>query len=170
MYENNVRVAIHKRNTITQSEALETSNGFAQINAGITLNSTLGAQLTGNTSQAAALDVSSTSNTSGTVIAGGNFLRADASDITAGSLQINNDGGLILGSNPSNEAFKVTRSSGNVTIANESEDKNVSFTINDGGTTKTPLPIIEKLSLIAIQEGNNLNLYVTTSITNVYNE
>ena len=150
MYANNVRVAILSRNTFTPSNASETSNGFAQINAGITLNSTLGAQLTGNTSQAAALDVSSTSNTSGTVIAGGNFLRADASDITAGSLQINNDGGLILGSNPSNEAFKVTRSSGNVTIANVSEDKNVSFTINDGGTTKTPLAFTGASGAIAL--------------------
>ena len=150
MYANNVRVAILSRNTFTPSNSSETSNGFSQINAGITLNSTLGAQLTGNTSQAAALDVSSTSNTSGTVIAGGNFLRADASDITAGSLQINNDGGLILGSNPSNEAFKVTRSSGNVTIANVSEDKNVSFTINDGGTTKTPLAFTGASGAIAL--------------------
>ena len=150
MYANNVRVAILSRNTFTPSNSSETSNGFAQINAGITLNSTLGAQLTGNTSQAAALDVSSTSNTSGTVIAGGNFLRADASDITAGSLQINNDGGLILGSNPSNEAFKITRSSGNVTIANVAEDKNVSFTINDGGSTKTPLSFAGASGAIAL--------------------
>ena len=167
MYANNVRVAILSRNTFTPSNSSETSNGFSQINAGITLNSTLGAQLTGNTSQAAALDVSSTSNTSGTVIAGGNFLRADASDITAGSLQINNDGGLILGSNPSNEAFKITRSSGNVTIANVSEDKNVSFTINDGGTTKTPLAFTGASGAIALT--GDVTITGNLNITGEYN-
>ena len=150
MYANNVRVAILSKNSFTPSNNTETANGFAQINAGITLNSTLGAQLTGNTSQASALDVSSTTNTSGTVIAGGNFLRADASDTTAGSIQINNDGGLVVGTNPSNDAFKVTRSSGNVTIANVSQDKNVSFTINDGGSTKTPLAFTGSSGAIAL--------------------
>ena len=150
MYANNVRVAMLSKNTFTPNNATETSNGFAQINAGITLNSTLGAQLTGNTSQASALDVSGTTNTSGTVIAGGNFLRADASDTTAGSIQINNDGGLVVGVNASNDAFKITRTSGNVTIANVSEDKNVSFTINDGGSTKTPLAFTGASGAIAL--------------------
>jgi len=150
MYANNVRVAILSKNTFTPNNASETSNGFAQINAGITLNSTLGAQLTGNSSQAASIDVSGTTNTSGTVIAGGNFLRADASDTTAGSIQINNDGGLVVGANASNDAFKITRSSGNVTIANVGEDKNVSFTINDGGSTKTPLAFTGASGAIAL--------------------
>ena len=150
MYANNVRVAILSKNSFTPSNNTETSNGFAQINAGITLNSTLGAQLTGNTSQASALDVSGTTNTSGTVIAGGNFLRSDASDTTAGAIQINNDGGLVVGANASNDAFKITRSSGNVTIANVGEDKNVSFTINDGGSTKTPLAFTGASGAIAL--------------------
>jgi hypothetical protein len=150
MYANNVRVAILSKNTFTPSNNTETANGFAQINAGITLNSTLGAQLTGSSAQAASIDVSGTTNTSGTIIAGGNFLRADAADTTTGAIQINNDGGLVVGANASNDSFKITRSSGNVTIANVGQDKNVSFTINDGGTTKTPLAFTGASGAVAL--------------------
>ncbi len=150
MYANNVRVAILSRNTFTPSNASETSNGFAQINAGITLNSTLSAQLTGNTSSASALDVSSTSNTSGTVIAGGNFLRADASDISTGTLQINNDGGLIVGPTPSSDSIEIYRSSGHAIIENKAQDKDLSIKINDGSTVKTPIAITGTTGAIAL--------------------
>ena len=70
------------------------------------------------------------------MIAGGNFLRADAADTTTGALTIDTDGGLILGDA---QELTVTVSSNNVTIAQTSQDKDLSFTINDGGVTKTPL-------------------------------
>ena len=150
MYAANIRVAILSKNTFTPNNNSETANGFAQINAGITLNSTLSAQITGETASAASLNVSSTTNTSGTIIAGGNFLRADTSDITTGSIQINNDAGLIIGTDASTDSLKITRSTNNVTIANTAQDKNVSFTINDGGVTKTPLAFTGSTGAVAI--------------------
>ena len=133
MYAGNTRVAILSKETFTPSV---TQTGFASIKAGLTLNSTLSAVFDGTNTQAANIDVSSTTNTSGTVIAGGNFLRADAADTTTGALTIDADGGVIIGDA---QELSITVSSNNVTVAQTSQDKNLSFTINDGGVTKTPL-------------------------------
>jgi len=133
MYAGNTRVAILSKETFTPSV---TQTGFAEIKAGLTLNSTLGAVFEGSTTSATAVDVSSTSNTSATVIAGGNFLRADAADTTTGALTIDNDTGVIVGDA---QELTISVSSNNVIIAQTSQDKDLSFTINDGGVTKTPL-------------------------------
>lgn len=133
MYAGNTRVCILSKETFTPSVA---QSGFASIKAGLTLNSTLGAVFDGTNTQASAIDVSGTTNTSGTVIAGGNFLRTDAADTTTGAITIDSDAGLIVGDA---QELSVTVSSNHVTVAQTSEDKDLSFTINDGGVTKTPL-------------------------------
>jgi len=133
MYAGGTRVAILSKETFTPSVS---QTGFASIKAGLTLNSTLGAVFEGSTTEASAIDVSSTSNTSETVIAGGNFLRADAADTTTGALTVDNDTGIIIGDA---QELTISVSSNDVTIAQTSEDKDLSFTINDGGVTKTPL-------------------------------
>jgi len=133
MYAGNTRVAILSKETFTPSV---TQTGFASVKAGFTLNSTLGAVFEGTNTQASNVDVSGTSNTSSTVIAGGNFLRADAADTTTGALTIDTDSGIIVGDA---QELTVTVASNNVTVAQTSQDKNLSFTINDGGVTKTPL-------------------------------
>ena len=79
-----------------------------------------------------------TTNPSGTVIAGGNFLRADVSDTTTGGLTIDADTGLTLGDD---QELTVTVTSNNVTVAQTSQDKDIKFTVNDGGVTKTPLQL-----------------------------
>ena len=143
MYVGNIRVAVLSKETFTPQSGSPSSsplatNGFASISAGLTLNSTLGASFSGNATQSQSLDVSSTSNTSATVIAGGNFLRADASDTTTGVLTIDNNGGIVVGDG---QEFSITASSGNIILAQTSEDKDLSVTINDGGVTKTPIAI-----------------------------
>jgi hypothetical protein len=133
MYAGGTRVAILSKETFTPSAS---QSGFASIKAGLTLNSTLGAVFEGSTTEASSIDVSSTSNTSATVIAGGNFLRADAADTTTGALTVDADGGVIIGDA---QELTISVSSNDVTIAQTSLDKDLSFTINDGGVTKTPL-------------------------------
>ena len=135
MYVGNIRVAVLSKEAITPQTAI---SGFASIAAGLTLNSTLGASFSGNSTQASAVDVSSTTNTSATVIAGGNFLRSDAADTTTGALTIDSDTGIIIGDG---QELTITASSGNITIAQTALDKNLSFTVNDGGSTKTPIAI-----------------------------
>jgi len=136
MYAGNTRVAILSKETFTPSV---TQTGFASIKAGITLNSTVsGAVFQGNNSSAAAVDVSGTTNTSSTVIAGGNFLRADASDTTTGAITIDNDTGLLVGDS---QELTLSVSSSNITIAQTSQDKDLSFTVNDGGTATVTLKL-----------------------------
>jgi len=135
MYAGNTRVAILSKETFTPSV---TQTGFASIKAGLTLNSTLSAVFDGTNTQAANIDVSGTSNTSSTIIAGGNFLRADAADTTTGSLTVDADGGVIIGDA---QELSITVSSNDVTIAQTSQDKDLKFTVNDGGVTKTPLQL-----------------------------
>ena len=135
MYAGNTRVAILSKEDFTPSV---TQTGFAAIKAGITLNSTLGAVFDGTNTQASFIDVTGTSNTSSTVIAGGNFLRTDAADTTTGALTIDTDSGIIVGDA---QELTVTVSSNDVTIAQTSQDKDLKFTVNDGGVTKTPLQL-----------------------------
>ena len=116
MYAGNTRVAILSKETFTPSVA---QTGFASIKAGITLNSTLGAIYEGTTTSATALDVSGTTNTSASVIAGGNFLRADAADTTTGAITIDDDTGLIVGDA---QELTISVSSNNVTVAQTSQD------------------------------------------------
>jgi hypothetical protein len=135
MYAGNTRVAILSKETFTPSV---TQSGFSSIKAGITLNSTLGAVFEGTNTQASFVNVAGTSNTSSTVIAGGNFLRTDAADTTTGALTIDTDSGIIVGDA---QELTVTVSSNDVTIAQTSQDKDLKFTVNDGGVTKTPLTL-----------------------------
>ena len=155
MYAGNTRVAILSKETFTPSV---TQSGFASIKAGITLNSTLGAVFDGTNTQASNIDVSGTSNTSSTVIAGGNFLRADAADTTTGALTIDANGGIIVGGA---QELSITVASNNVTIAQTSQDKDIIFTVNDDGTTKTAFTIEGATGNVTV--AGNLN------VTGAYN-
>jgi hypothetical protein len=152
MYVGNVRVAVLSKETFTPDAGSPLgspllTNGFPTISSGLTLNNSLGAVFEGSTTSATHLNVSSTSNTSASVIAGGNFLRADAADTTTGALTIDADGGIVIGDG---QEFTITTSSGNVTLAQTSEDKNLSVTINDGGVTKTPIAITGSTGAIGL--------------------
>jgi hypothetical protein len=135
MYAGNTRVAILSKEDFTPSV---TQSGFAAVKAGITLNSTLGAVFDGTNTQASFINVTGTTNTSSTVVAGGNFLRADTADTTTGALTVDTDSGIIIGDA---QELTVTVSGNNVTVAQTSQDKDLKFTVNDGGVTKTPLTL-----------------------------
>jgi hypothetical protein len=144
MYSGNTRVAILSAEGFTPGAAM---TGFATISAGITLNSTLGAVFSGTTTSTTHVNVTSTTNTSASIIAGGNFLRADAADTTTGAITIAADTGLLVGVGSD---LRLTVSDINATIANVSEDGNLSVQINDGGVTKTPIAITGSTGNIAL--------------------
>jgi len=144
MYSGNTRVAILSAEGFTPGTTI---TGFATISAGITLNSAIGAQFAGTTTTAQFLNISGTSNSSGTVIAGGNFMRKDAAQTTTGAITIAADTGLLVGVGSD---LRLTVSDINSTIANVSEDGNLSVQINDGGVTKTPIAITGSTGNIAL--------------------
>jgi len=125
MYVGNTRVAILSKETFTPSA---TQTGFAEIKAGFTLNSTLSAVFQGSTTDSDALGG----------VAAANYLRSDTADTMSGALTIDNDTGIILGEA---QELTISVSSNNVTIAQTSQDKDLKFTVNDGGVTKTPLQL-----------------------------
>lgn len=135
MYSGNTRVAILSAEGFTPGSTI---TGFAQIYAGLTLNSAIGAQFAGTTTTAQYLNTSGTTNSSGTVIAGGNFMRKDAAQTTTGAITIASDNGLLVGAGSD---LRLTVSGVDATIANVSEDGNLSVQVNDGGVTKTPIAI-----------------------------
>ena len=164
MYAGNTRVAILSKETFTPTA---TQSGFAEIKAGLTLNSTLGAVFDGTNTQATFVDTTSTTNGTGNLVAGGNFMRADANDVTTGSIQINNDSGLIVGTNASTDGLTITRSSSDVTIAQKSQDKDLKFTVNDGGSTNTILTLDG--SETAVNIVGNVNITGQLNVNGEYN-
>ena len=121
MFVGNTRVAILSKETFTPSVS---QSGFAEIKAGITLNSTLSAVFEGSTTDSDALGG----------IAAANYLRSDQNDSTNSSFSVLNDTGLILGAGSD---ITMSLSSDNLTIAQTTQDKDIIFTVNDGGTTTT---------------------------------
>ena len=162
MYVGNTRVAILSKETFTPTVA---QTGFAEIKAGLTLNSTLGAVFEGTNTQATFIDVSSTTNTSASLIAGGNFVRADASDTMAGALTITDDNGVTLGASGE---LTVSVSSNDVTIAQTSQDKDLKFTVNDNGTTNTIMTLDG--SETAVNIAGNVNITGNLTISGSYDK
>jgi len=67
-----------------------------------------------------------------------NFLRSDSADTTTGRLTVQTDDGIRLGAG---NDITMTMSADNFTIAQTTQDKDIIFTVNDGGTTKEALRI-----------------------------
>jgi hypothetical protein len=143
MYSGTIRVAVLSASQFIPSAGSPSStplltNGFAQIYPGITLNSNISAEFSGTTTTATNLNISGTSNPSGTVIAGGNFMRKDAAQTTQGAITIDDNAGIIVGENQEGE---INVSSNNLIIANTSEDKNISLKVNNGGSAVEAITI-----------------------------
>jgi len=114
--------------TLSSSE----ENGAALIAAGFS-SVAQGIQLSSTVSNAKFRGTATDSDALGGV-AVSNFLRSDQNDSTTGHLEIQNDNGLRIGA--SND-IEMTMSGDNFSIANVTEDGDISFKVNDGGVTKT---------------------------------
>ena len=66
--------------------------------------------------------------------AAANYLRSDTDDTTTGRLSVQSDTGIRLGAG---NDVTMTLSSDNLTIAQTTQDKDIIFTVNDGGVTTT---------------------------------
>lgn len=99
-------------------------SGFATIRKGLNLNSTLGQAFWGNSEVASSLYVS------GVAVAGSSFLRNDASGTVNGSLTLTNDGGVTFGAASD---FVGSVASGVVTLRNQTNNKDLIFSVKSGG-------------------------------------
>jgi len=121
-------VAFTPSSTETLGAALITA-GFSTVAQGLQLSSTVSsAKFRGTATDSDALGG----------VAAANYLRSDTADTTTGRLSVQTDDGLRIGAG---NDVTMTLSSDNFTIAQTTQDKDILFTVDDGGITKTPITI-----------------------------
>ena len=117
-------VAFTPSSSDTTSAALIAA-GFATVAQGL--------QLSTSVSSAKFRGTSTDSDALGGVAAA-NYLRSDANDTTTGRISVQTDDGIRIGSG---NDITMTMSSDDFTIAQTTQNKDIIFTVNDGGVTTT---------------------------------
>ena len=117
-------IAFTPSSTATSGTTLVTA-GFSTVAQGVTLSS--------NVASAKFRGTATGSDSLGGVAAA-NYLRSDSADTTTGSLGVLNDTGLTIGAGSD---VTMSLSSDDLTIAQTTQDKDILFTVNDGGVTTT---------------------------------
>lgn len=130
------------------------SAGFATVAQGIQLSSTVSsAKFRGTATDSDALGG----------VAASSFLRSDQADTTTGRLTVQTDDGIRLGAGTD---ITMTMSSDDFTIAQTTQDKDIIFTVNDGGTTKEALRITGATGRIEHLRVGDLTVDGTNTIIN----
>jgi len=128
-------IAIISEDTFTPKSAIA---GFSSITKGITLSTDIAdLKFAGTATDADALGG----------VAATNFFRSNANDTTSGTISIANDSGLIIGVDSD---ITVTVDASGGIISNTVQDTDITFKVNDGGTTTTVMTIDGSESRIGI--------------------
>lgn len=129
------RLAIISEDEFTPKVAI---TGFATIKKGITLTTAIAdTKFQGTATDADALGG----------VAAANYLRSNANDTTSGHLSIANDTGLVVGADSD---LTLTVDSTGAIISNTTQDKDITFKVNDAGTTTTIMTIDGSESRVGI--------------------
>ena len=146
-------IAFTPSSTETNGAALITA-GFSTVAQGIQLSSTVAsAKFRGTATDSDALGVT----------AAANYLVSNANDTTTGTLSIQNDSPLILGAGGD---VTMSLSSDDFTIAQTTLNKDIIFTVNDGGATTEALRINGSTGRIENLRVGNLTVDGTNTIMN----
>ena len=130
------------------------SAGFATVAQGIQLSSSVtSVKFRGTATDADALGG----------VAAANYLRSDSADTTTGRLTIQTDDGIRIGAGTD---VTMSMSSDDFTIAQTTQDKDIIFTVNDGGTTKEALRITGSTGRIEHLRVGDLTVDGTNTILN----
>jgi hypothetical protein len=130
------------------------SAGFSSIAQGIQLSSSVSsAKFRGTATDSDALGG----------VAAASYLRSNANDTTSGTLGILNDTGLTLGAGSD---VTMRLASDNFTIAQTTQDKDIIFTVNDGGVTTEALRITGATGRIEHLRVGDLTVDGTNTVIN----
>ena len=130
------------------------SAGFSTVAQGIQLSTSVAsAKFRGTATDADALGG----------VAAANYLRSNSNDTTTGSLGILNDTGLTIGAGSD---ITMSLSSDDFTIAQTTQDKDIIFTVNDGGATTEALRINGSTGRIEHLRVGDLTVDGTNTIVN----
>jgi hypothetical protein len=128
-------IAIISEDTFTPKTSI---SGFATVKKGITLSTAISdLKFQGTADDADQLGG----------VAAANYLRSNANDTTSGTLGIVNDSGLTIGSDSD---LTLTVDSTGAIISNVVQDTDITFKVNDGGSTTTVMTIDGSTSRIGI--------------------
>lgn len=139
--ENNVVGIISKDAAFTPQTPI---SGFTTVRPGITLATIIGSQVP--LFQGTATDSQTLDGLDST-----QFLRSDANDTTSGTLGVLNDSGFTVGAD---QDFRASVSGTTVTLANQTSNGNIAFSVNIGGTPTTVMTINGANGTIS---GNQIN-------------
>tara|TARA_B100000902_G_C27274543_1_gene898106 strand:+ start:23 stop:1651 length:1629 start_codon:yes stop_codon:yes gene_type:complete len=146
-------LAFTPSSTETTGSAL-ISAGFATVAQGIQLSSSVGsAKFRGTATDSDALGG----------VAAANYLRSDSADTTTGRLSVQSDDGIRIGAG---NDITMSLSSDNLTIAQTTQDKDIIFTVNDGGETKEALRLKGSTGRIEHLRVGDLTVDGTNTIVN----
>ena len=152
-------VAFTPSSTETLGAAL-VAGGFTTIAQGLQLSSTVSsAKFRGTATNSDSLGGQ----------AAANYLRSDTDDTTTARLSVQSDSGIRLGAG---NDVTMTLSSDDFTIAQTTQDKDIIFTVNDGGVTTTLMTLdgdtgrLELPSVGDIRVKGNLTVEGTQTIFN----
>ena len=135
LYNDGNRIAIISEDEFTPKVSI---SGFATIKKGITLTTAISdTKFQGTATDADALGG----------VAAANYLRANANDTTSGTLSVANDGGIVIGADSD---VTISVDSGGAIFNNATQDTDITFKVNDGGTTTTVMTIDGSESRIGI--------------------
>jgi hypothetical protein len=134
-YNDGNLIAIISEATFTPKVAI---SGFATVTKGITLSSAI--------SDLRFAGTSSDSDALGNVNFA-NFLTSNTNDTTSGTLGIVNDGGMTVGAD---NDLSLTVDATGINIANTSSNTDITFKVNDGGTTTAVMTVDGDTSRIGI--------------------
>jgi len=113
-------------------------SGFATIKKGITLTTAISdTKFQGTATDSDALGG----------VAAANYLRSNASDTTTGTLGVINDGGLQVGAD---NDLSVTVDTTGVIFSNVISDTDITFKVNDGGSTTTLMTMDGSVARVGI--------------------
>ena len=126
IYNDGNRIAIISEDSFTPKVSI---SGFTTITKGITLSTAIADMKFAGT----ATNADKLGNIDAT-----NYLRSNANDITTGTLGIVTDSGITIGAD---NDLSITVDGTGVNIANTTANTDISFKINDSGSTKTAMAI-----------------------------
>ena len=143
MFVNNVIVSIFSKDaTFTPASAI---SGFATIGPGLNMSTTVSnAVFNGTATNADTLDTLNSTS----------FMRSDAATSNNTSISVLSDTGLFVGAD-SDAKLSVTGT--NITLANQSQDGNQIFTVNDGGVTTTALTLLGASATVNVAKSLTIN-------------
>ena len=135
LYNDGNLIAIISEDEFTPKTTL---SGFASIKKGITLTTAIAdTKFQGTATNSDALGG----------IAAANFLRSNANDTTSGTISIANDGGLVVGADSD---LTITVDATGAILTNTTPNTDISFKVNDAGTTTTVMTIDGSESRVGI--------------------